>query len=96
LNAIALLAVLAIPVGHPLTAQEPTMQQNEGSHARYKLIDLGTFGGPASYSDFGSGIVNGRGTTVGWADTSTPDPFQPNCLDSDSWSPTHSNGATAP
>src|SRR5262249_468322 len=42
----------------------------------YKLIDLGTFGGPASYFPNGfDGILNNHGTAVGGANTSTPDPF---------------------
>ena len=51
---------------------------------RYKLIDLGTFGGPASYfpNKF-DGMLNSRGTGVGWANTPTQDPFcfwAPNCF----------------
>jgi probable HAF family extracellular repeat protein len=43
---------------------------------RYKLIDLGTFGGPASYFSNGyDGILNSNGAVAGWANTSTPDPF---------------------
>jgi hypothetical protein len=62
--AVALLALLAIPL--QLTAQD---------HSRYKLIDLGTFGGPASYLTNGfDGILNHHGMVAGWADTSTPDP----------------------
>jgi probable HAF family extracellular repeat protein len=56
----------------------------------YKLIDLGTFGGPASYFDFGhpvtfssGGILNQQGAAVGWADTSTPDPFPSFCFVTD-------------
>ena len=61
--AIALLAALALPV--PLAAQ----------HTRYKLVDIGTFGGPASYVNpaplMGSpDQVNSSGTTVGGALTS--------------------------
>ncbi len=51
---------------------------------RYKLIDIGTFGGPASYlGDPGSGdsvMLNDAGVLVGRAATATPDPF---CLDPD-------------
>src|SRR5262249_31714173 len=53
----------------------------------YQLIDLGTFGGPSSYfagsngvNDAVNQILNNQGTVAGWADTSTPDPFAPNCF----------------
>lgn len=50
-------------------------------HHRYKLIDLGTFGGPASYFANGfDGILNNHGTSAGWADTSTPDPYPGFCF----------------
>src|SRR5262249_3151287 len=52
---------------------------------RYKLIDLGTFGGPSSYLEINNGVngapnqvVNNRRTVVGWGDTSTFDPFAQN------------------
>jgi probable HAF family extracellular repeat protein len=51
--------------------------------ARYRLIDLGTFGGPASYFSNGfDGILNNHGTAVGSANTSTADPicFVANCF----------------
>jgi probable HAF family extracellular repeat protein len=45
------------------------------ANTRYKLIDLGTFGGQASYFQNGfDGILNQRGTAVGWADTPLADP----------------------
>jgi probable HAF family extracellular repeat protein len=50
---------------------------------RYRLIDLGTFGGPASYFQNGfDGILNNHGTAAGFANTSVPDPlcFVPNCF----------------
>jgi probable HAF family extracellular repeat protein len=51
---------------------------------RYRLIDLGTLGGPASYLNNGlDGILNNRGSLVGWADTSQPDLFDPVCFDLD-------------
>jgi probable HAF family extracellular repeat protein len=53
-------------------------------HRHYKFIDLGTFGGPASYFSNGfDGILNARGTAVGWADTATPDPFPSFCFNAD-------------
>jgi len=54
-----------------------------GQHARYKLVDLGTFGGPSS-SMFGfyEQMINNQGTAIGVADTSAPDPncFSASCF----------------
>src|SRR5436309_10180746 len=59
ITVITLLAALALPV--PLAAQ----------HTRYKLIDIGTFGGPNSQVN-GSPppMINNRGVVAGLADTS--------------------------
>jgi probable HAF family extracellular repeat protein len=63
---LTLLVALAIPVS--LTAQEhPT------KHHKYKLIDLGTFGGPASIL-LDNYAINSRGMAVGAAETSLSDP----------------------
>lgn len=73
--ALALFAALAIPV--QLAAQ---------GHARYKLIDIGTFGGPASDlnngndGSFSVNLVNNQGALAGWADTAAPDPFPSFCF----------------
>ena len=76
ITAMMLFAALAIPVR--LTAQG---QKEDNEHQRYKLVDVGTFGGPASYLAIDgngngslSAFLNIRGTGVGAADTSTPDP----------------------
>jgi probable HAF family extracellular repeat protein len=59
------------------------------SHTRYKLIDLGTLGGPNSNTTapFFEGIsvptLGQDGTFAGESETSTPDPFNPNCFNSD-------------
>ena len=74
-----LLIALTGPVS--AAAQADTVQANSAKHSRYKLIDLGTFGGPASYFSNGlDGILNDHGTAVGWANTSSPDPFDPFCF----------------
>jgi probable HAF family extracellular repeat protein len=61
-------------------------------HHRYKLIDLGTFGGPLNYINGddllvpymqASQNVNDAGTLIGWADTSTLDPNNPFCFNGD-------------
>jgi len=92
---VATLLALAIPVSG--TAQESS-QILEGvvgtkpeltGHHRYKLIDLGTFGGPRSYFSPGSGndigqyshVLNERGEVAGLANTALPDPFPPFCFD---------------
>jgi len=64
----------------PSTAQqEPTAAPK---HHYYKLIDMGTFGGPDSYLAFPPpGIVlSNQGSVVGIADTPEMDPFYPNCF----------------
>jgi hypothetical protein len=63
-----LLTALALPIS--LAAQ----------HTRYKLIDLGTLGGPASYlTEFGAGggepVLNNAGVLVGKANTPDTDPL---------------------
>jgi probable HAF family extracellular repeat protein len=71
LSTLVVLAALALPA--QLTAQ----------HTRYKLIDIGTLGGPsAGGQGNGNGtsqFLTGSGTVVGGSDTSIPDPNAPNC-----------------
>src|SRR5262249_11331820 len=76
ISALTVLATVAIPL--QLSAQQP----------RYKLIDMGTLGGPQSYlnpasgNDFGdfTRVLNSGGCIVGFADTATPDPFPSICF----------------
>jgi hypothetical protein len=77
-TAMTLLTALAIPVR--LAAQERLQEENK-EHTRYKLVDIGTFGGPTSTvpgPDFGpSGSaksISNRGTVAGSADTAISDP----------------------
>ena len=72
--ATMLFASLASPAW--LFAQQP----------RYKLIDLGTLGGPQSYVYMPNNyapVLNDRSTVAGWADTSTTDPFPAFCFNED-------------
>jgi probable HAF family extracellular repeat protein len=61
----------------------------EHKHHHYKLIDLGTFGGPQSFIpvpvlDGGAGLeLNNGGVLVGFAETATPDPTPPLCFTAD-------------
>jgi probable HAF family extracellular repeat protein len=69
-------AVVAISL--PITAQDKNAQ-----HRHYKLIDVGTFGGPNSGVSSGlpqERFLSKRGTVVGTADTPNVDPFSPNCF----------------
>src|ERR1019366_9577006 len=78
--AVTCLAVLGLPV--QLAAQGNPAHQ----YHHYQLNDVGTFGGPSSYlfapGSPRAGVLNNRGTLVGYADTATPDPlcfFSPDC-----------------
>jgi probable HAF family extracellular repeat protein len=72
-TATAFLAVLAMPFR--LAAQDT--QDHRHKHHHYKLIDVGTFGGPGSSIVESQNLFSRNGTLVGWADTTVPDP---NCL----------------
>src|SRR5438552_4221304 len=59
-------AALALPL---ITQAE---QQAKKGHSRYKLVDLGTLGGPGSRLEDYSKVLNNAGTVVGEADTADP------------------------
>jgi probable HAF family extracellular repeat protein len=90
--ATAFLALLA-GLGLPASSSPQVIETNEPKHHHYQLIDIGTFGGPSSYFDdlhltdnyfFNnvfynfSQVLNSKGMLVGFADTSTPDPYSAN------------------
>ena len=76
LVALRLLAALALTL--QLSAQS---NLGEHRHHHYKLIDLGTLGGPNSLVTFPeTNTITAHGTVIGSADTSTSDPYAPNCL----------------
>jgi probable HAF family extracellular repeat protein len=59
------------------SASEPNSEKAHAKHHMYKLIDLGTFGGPNSFINCCAGVepnLNKRGVVVGGADTSIPNP----------------------
>src|SRR5271168_4282160 len=73
---VTLFAVGALPAG--VYAQQ---EQLKNKHHHYKLIDVGTFGGPSGlYSHPSSVVINKRGMATGMADTAIPDPYCPNCF----------------
>lgn len=76
LSALAVIAVLAIP-GHVAA------QHQRSAPYPYILIDLGTFGGPNTYLDLPGQTTNASGAVIADADTSTPDPNAPGCLNPD-------------
>src|SRR5262249_13675456 len=81
--ATLLLAALAMPAW--TAAQDNPSPDHGHKHKKYRLIDIGTFGGPASELTTNNGngagalILNSSGTLTGSADTPVPDPFSPNC-----------------
>jgi len=74
------LAVLSWPLvaaGLPVHAAEP-----DAERPHYRLIDLGTLGGPHSYGSInGTGfrLLNDSGIVESFADTAMPDPNAPDC-----------------
>lgn len=78
IGALSVLAAFALPL--PLVAEDG--QDGKHEHHHYKLIDIGTFGGPnAQYEQIPpETIINVQGVVAASADTSTPDP---DCIDPD-------------
>jgi len=70
---VCAIAALIIPL-------RTNAQSDKGKHHHYKLVDLGTFGGPfaTSNTEPTENFVNNSGAIVGGADTSIPTP-EPGC-----------------
>jgi probable HAF family extracellular repeat protein len=76
---LTLLATLAI--SHGVAAQGTAIQTNKPKHHTYKLIDIGTLGGPTSFPASPSSVtINSGGIGIALADTSIPAPYAPPCL----------------
>jgi probable HAF family extracellular repeat protein len=80
-----IIALASLAVAIPVSVAAQDKQDRHNMHHHYKLIDTGTFGGPNSYNESfpPESIINLRGAAAGYADTSVPDPFYPNCAVSD-------------
>ena len=76
---IAIFATLGVTI--------QSVAQEHKRHPQYKLVDLGTLGGPISYgsaSGDGARLLNDTGEVSSYADTALPDPFAPDrCFDAD-------------
>jgi probable HAF family extracellular repeat protein len=72
----AILFMASLIAATPLVAQQP----------RFRLVDIGTLGGPHSYGEInglGIPLLNNSGTVGSFADTAIPDPNAPNCAVAD-------------
>jgi len=77
--AMALLAAAALPFD--VSAQSTARQKEPMPFHHYKLIDMGTLGGPNSFSCWSGCLsINSSGTVIAEADTAFGDPFAPFCL----------------
>jgi probable HAF family extracellular repeat protein len=68
---VALIAMLAVPFTGLAQTQS---QEHRKKHKHYTLVDLGTLGGPNSFLNGGSVLINPSGAVVATADTSVYDP----------------------
>lgn len=81
-----LVAWLLLPISSAQTQQDPDMapcfaQQTGAHHNRYRLIQVGTFGGPNSLYQGATLIATDSGMVVGAANTPNADPNAPVCFD---------------
>jgi probable HAF family extracellular repeat protein len=77
---IACFAVFICATVALIISMSTNAQTEKGKHHHYKLIDLGTFGGPfaTANTEPTENFVNNAGAIVGGADTSIPTP-EPDC-----------------
>jgi len=86
---ICVAATYAIMTASIALAHQEEHSDGKHRHHQYRLIDVGTFGGPVNYikgyfflSEYIGDAQDGNnaGTLTGWADTSTPDPYALLCF----------------
>src|SRR5215471_18362133 len=70
----AAILIAATLVTVRLSAQQTMTQAPDNNIPRYRLIDLGTLGGPNSAETVEFPFINNAGMVVGFADTAIPDP----------------------
>jgi probable HAF family extracellular repeat protein len=73
---VYLFATVTMPVW--TAAQDNPSPRHHRKHHQYRLIDLGTFGGPQSIIFGATGSLNNRGMVNSCADTAMTDPYYPN------------------
>jgi probable HAF family extracellular repeat protein len=86
LGVIFLTALVFAPWANAQTASQSRPEEHHTQKPRYKLIDIGTLGGPVSYfsaAGQGSLLLNNQGIVGGTADIAVADPNSPNCLNFD-------------
>ena len=83
-KAVSLVTVIIAALAITIFSQAQSATTKQGQNVRYKLIDLGTFGGPQAYVNIPdlsyARVLNNRGMVSGWADTPAPDPFPDFCF----------------
>jgi probable HAF family extracellular repeat protein len=78
--------LLSLGVIFTLAAALPVQlagKPSRAQHPRYKLIDLGTLGGPNSSQTAPAQSLNNRGQVIAISGTAVPDPYAPNCFQDD-------------
>jgi probable HAF family extracellular repeat protein len=73
----ACIPAVIIALGTVLYSQDSTVTLS-AKHHKYRLVDLGTFGGPSSVVFGATGPLNNVGQVTTCADTTIPDPYVPN------------------
>lgn len=76
----AMTFTIALLLNSSLIAQQSGDGHRDTGARRYRLVDLGTLGGPISYGPNdgnGARILNEAGTVSSYADSTTPDPNAP-------------------
>jgi probable HAF family extracellular repeat protein len=69
--------IFLLGVANPVRTAAQEQQEHTNEHRHYRLIDLGTLGGPHSYGSVngdGFSLLNNSGVVASSADLATPDP----------------------